>query len=391
MFNYYIPTRILFGAGKLNELGRVQLPGKKALIVMTHGKSMRRFGILERVEKLLKQNGVESLVFDKILPNPIKEHVMEAAEIARNAGCDFILGLGGGSAIDSAKSIAVMAKNPGDYWDYIGSGTGKKQPIKNGVLPIVAITTTAGTGTEADPWTVVTNPATREKIGFGCDETFPTLSIVDPELMLTVPADLTAYQGFDAFCHSAEGYIAKTANVISDLYALKSIELVARYLPRAVKDGSDLEARSMVALANTLAGMVESTSNCTSEHSLEHALSAFHPQLAHGAGLIMLLVPYFSFFVDKVPGRLTDMARAMGVDVDALPEKERPAAFLQALKTLQASCGVDQLKMSDYGITPAEFPDMIKNARSAMGGLFNVDPAPLTDADVLKIFEAAYR
>jgi len=266
-----------------------------------------------------------------------------------------------------------MAKNPGDYWDYIGSGTGKKQPIKNGVLPIVAITTTAGTGTEADPWTVVTNPATREKIGFGCDETFPTHSIVDPELMLTGPADLTAYQGFDAFCHSAEGYIAKTANVISDLYALKSIELVARYLPRAVKDGSDLEARSMVALANTLAGMVESTSNCTSEHSLEHALSAFHPQLAHGAGLIMLLVPYFSFFVDKVPGRLTDMA------------------VLQALKTLQASCGVDQLKMSDYGITPAEFPDMIKNARSAMGGLFNVDPAPLTDADVLKIFEAAYR
>ncbi|MEI7989799.1 MAG: iron-containing alcohol dehydrogenase [Chloroflexota bacterium] len=391
MFNYYIPTRVLFGAGKLNELATIKLPGKKALIVTTNGKSVVRYGVLDRVIKLLKQNGVESVVFDKMLPNPVKSHVMEAAALLRKEGCDFVIGLGGGSAIDSAKSVALMAKNPGDYWDYVGGGTGLGKPVEKGVLPIVAITTTAGTGTEGDPWTVITNEETTEKIGFGTDETFPTLSIVDPELMVTVPPDLTAYQGFDAFCHSAEGYIAKDANPVSDLYALKSIELVARFLPRAVKDGKDMEARTMVALANTLAGFVESTSSCTSEHSMEHALSAYHPKLAHGAGLIMLLVPYFSFFVDKVPARMADMARVMGVNVDALPENERGAAFVHAIETLQAACGVDKLKMSDYGITRAEIPELAKNARSAMGGLFNVDPSPISDAAMIKILEAAYR
>ena len=391
MFEYFIPTRILFGVGKLNELGRANLPGRKALIVMTRGQSMRRYGILDRVIGLLKQNGVESIVFDKVLPNPTKKNIMEAAALAKQEGCDFVLGLGGGSAIDAAKAIAVMAKNPGDYWDYIGGGSGGSKPVKNGVLPIVAITTTAGTGSEADPWMVITKEETNEKIGFGNDETFPTLSIVDPELMVTVPPDLTAYQGFDAFCHSAEGYIAKNATPLSDLFALKSIELVARYLPRAVKDGHDLEARTMVALANTLAGMVESTSSCTSEHSLEHALSAYHPKLAHGAGLIMLLDAYFGFFVDKIPGRLGEMARVMGVkNVDALPEKERGLAFLQALQALEAACGVAQLKMSDYGITRDEIPQLAKNARTTMGGLFKVDPFPLSDEDVIKIYEASY-
>lgn len=391
MFDYYIPTRILFGAGKLNELGRVKLPGRKALIVMTSGQSMRRYGILDRVVGLLKQNHVESAVYDKVLPNPVKQNIMDGAALAKQEGCDFVLGLGGGSAIDAAKAIAVMVKNPGDYWDYVGGGSGGRKPVKNGALPIVAVTTTAGTGTEADPWAVVTREETNEKIGFGNDDTYPTLSIVDAELMLTVPPDLTAYQGFDAFCHSAEGYIAKNANPISDLFALKSVELVARYLPRAVKDGQDLEARSMVALANTLAGLVESLSSCTSEHSMEHALSAYHPKLAHGAGLIMLLEAYFGFFADKIPGRLGELARAMGVNVDAIPEKERGKAFLQALQALEVTCGVAQLKMSDYGIQRSEIPLLAQNARSAMGGLFQVDPAPLSDEDVVKILEAAYR
>lgn len=391
MFEYYIPTRILFGAGKLNELGRAKLPGRKALIVMTSGQSMRRFGILDKVVGLLKENGAESVVYDKVLPNPTKQNIMDGAALAKQEGCDFVLGLGGGSAIDAAKAIAVMAKNPGDYWDYIWGGSGGRQTVKNGALPIVAVTTTAGTGTEADPWAVVTKEDTNEKIGFGNDDTFPTLSIIDAELMLTVPPDLTAYQGFDAFCHSAEGYIANAANPISDLLALKSIELVARYLPRAVKDGQDLEAREMVALANTLAGMVESTSSCTSEHSMEHALSAYHPKLAHGAGLIMLLDAYFGVLADKIPGRLGEMARAMGVNVDAIPEKERGHAFVQALQALEAACGVDQLKMSDYGITRAEIPQLAQNARTAMGGLFRQDPVELSDEDVIKIFEAAYR
>ncbi len=378
-FDYYIPTKILFGAGKLNQLAQEPLPGRNALIVTSNGTAMRKHGYLDRLQVLLAQREVQSVVYDGIQPNPTKESVMEGAALARRHGCDFVIGLGGGSSIDAAKAIALMAVNPGDYWDYIGGGSGKGLPVTHGALPIVAITTTAGTGTEADPWTVITNG--NEKIGFGHPAyTFPVLSVVDPELMLFVPPQLTAFQGFDAFFHAAEGYIATVANPLSDLFALESIRLIAAYLPRAVADGSDLAAREQVALANTLSGMVESTSCCISEHSLEHAMSAFHPNLPHGAGLILLSEAYFSHFAAIVPDRFEKMAQAMG-----------GTSFVDELVALQAKCKVRDLKMSDYGIAADELEAIAQNARETMGFLFTLDPAPLSQADVLNILRKAYQ
>lgn len=391
-FDYFMPARIHFGPGKLEELGTAALPGKKALIVISAGASMKKHGYLDRVIALLGKNGVQSVVFDKIQPNPIKAHVMEGAALAREEQCDFVVGLGGGSSIDSAKSIAVMAKNPGDYWDYISGGSGKAQPVENGALPIVAITTTAGTGTEADPWTVITKEETNEKIGFGNNHTFPAMAIVDPDLMMSVPPALTAYQGFDALFHATEGYIANIATPMSDLYALKSIELISRWLPLAVKDGSNREARTQVAFANTLSGFVESTSSCTSSHSLEHALSANHPELPHGAGLVMISEAYYEFFIDKIPaGRFEEMARAMGEDVDSLPPDRRAAAFLTALKKLIVACNLDGLKMSHYGIKIDDMTSLAQNARQTMGGLFELDRYRLSLEETAAILEKAYR
>ncbi|MTI61138.1 MAG: iron-containing alcohol dehydrogenase [Firmicutes bacterium] len=390
-FNYYMPSKILFGPGKLNDLVSENLPGKKALIVISAGTSMKKYGYLNRLEGILAKKGIDYVLFDKILPNPVKSHVMEGAELIRKENCDFVIGLGGGSSIDSAKSIAIMAKNPGDYWDYISGGSGKGMSLKNETLPIVAITTTAGTGTEADPWTVITKEETNEKIGFGCSDTFPTLSVVDPELMVTVPKHLTAYQGFDALFHATEGYIANIATPISDAYALKSIELIAKYLPICVKDGENIEARTQVALANTLSGFVESTSSCTSEHSMEHALSAYYSELPHGAGLIMLSESYYTYFASKVPDKLEAMAKAMGVDTANLSEEERPMSFVKALIKLQEECGVNNLKMSDYGIKKEMISMLAENARNTMGGLFRVDPHTLTLEDTIEIMTKAYR
>ncbi len=390
-FSYYIPTRIYFGAGCLEKLAKAQLPGRKALIVTTGGSSVKKYGYLDRVIGLLKANNVTSVVFDKVLPNPVLSHVMEAAALCKAEGCDFVVGLGGGSPIDSAKSIAFMATNPGNYWDYIGSGTGAGKPMENPPLPIVAITTTAGTGTEADPWTVITHDERNEKIGFGNEQTFPVLSFVDPELMVTVPPALTAYQGFDALFHSTEGYIASIANPMSDIYALKSISLIGKSLAKAVKNGQDIDARTDVALANTLSGMVESTSSCTSEHSLEHALSAFYPALPHGAGLIMISLAYYTHFAEKAPARMIDMARALGYNVDAMPEDKRPYAFVEALRELQVACGVDNLKMSDYGIQESELPKFVENARTTMGHLFRFDPVAMTDEEALAIYRKSYK
>ena len=385
-FVHSIPTKILFGRGQLAELHKQALPGKKALIVTTAGQSVKKYGYLKKVEEQLELCGVAHVLFDKILPNPVIAHVHEGAQLAKDSGCDFVVGLGGGSAIDSAKSIAVMATNPGSYWDYIHGGSGKGQPVPNDPLPIVAITTTAGTGTEADPWTVITNG--EEKIGFGYEKTFPVLSVVDPELMLTVPAKLTAYQGFDALFHSAEGYINNIATPVSDVYALKAIELIGKSLATAVNNGSDIQAREDVALANTLAGMVESTSSCTSEHSLAHALSAYHPELEHGAALISVSLAYFTFFAKSgvCDARMTDMARALGKK-----DATGPMDFVTALADLQAACGVNDLKLSAYGINYEELEKYTRNARETMGGLFAGDPATLTDADVTAIYQHSYR
>jgi alcohol dehydrogenase len=390
-FNYFMPSRILFGAGKLAELETVALPGRKALIVIGAGGSIRRLGYLDRVVDLLNRQGVASVVFDKILPNPVSEHVAEGAALARQAGCDFVIGLGGGSSIDSAKSIAVMAKNPGEYWDYINGGSGKGQFPAGGALPIVAITTTAGTGTEADPWTVITKTATNEKIGTGWDCTFPVLSIVDPELMLSVPPALTAFQGMDAFFHAVEGYLANIANQASDYYALDAIALVAKWLPVAVADGRNLEARTAMAWANTAAGIVESLSCCISHHSLEHAISAHHPEVPHGAGLTMTSVAYFSKLAEKAPERFPAMARAMGEDVDSLPESERPGAFITALRKLIAAIGQAELSPATYGISAAEAETIARNSIDTMGGLYALNPAELSEGEVADIFRACYR
>ncbi len=383
-FNQYIPTKLLFGCGTVSQLADLSLPGTKALIVISSGTSMRKFGYLDKVVDALKKNNVSSIVFDKILPNPTKEHVMEAAEICRREECDFVVGLGGGSSIDSAKSIAVMACNPGDYWDYVSGGSGKGLPTRGGALPVIAIPTTAGTGTEVDPWTVITH--NNEKIGFGNQYTFPILAIVDPTLMVSIPPRLTAYQGFDAFFHAAEGYIANIATPISEAYSLKSLQLLYQYLPTAVRDGSDLEARSQVALASTLAGMVESTSSCTSEHSMEHAMSAYYPNLPHGAGLIALSLAYFATFTDAVPERFCQMTEAM----TGRPSQD-PHDFLTALSELQKACGVDDIHLSEWGIRTEDLPVFTRNARETMGGLFQLDPRPLEDSEVLEIYRRSFR
>lgn len=387
-FNMYVPTKILFGAGTLNELGKQQLPGKKAVIIISNGKSTRANGYLSRTEEQLAQAGVAASVFDKIQPNPLKETVMEGAAFVKAQGADFIVALGGGSVIDSAKAIAVMATNPGDLWDYIGSGTGKGQPLANAPLPIVAISTTAGTGSEADAGCVITNPETNEKVGLKTPALFPVLCIEDPELMKSVPAHYTAYQGFDALSHSLEGYISKFANLMSDMYAITAIENVGRYLARAVKDGNDIEARTHVAFGNILSGTVMCVGTTSSQHSLEHALSAYHPNLPHGAGLIMLSRAYFGNVIahHACDERFIRMAKAMGME-----NADKPEDFLTVLEKLLTDCGVADLKMSDYGITPDEFEKMADNAMGPMGGLFACDRVKLTKEDVISIYQKSYK
>ena len=387
-FNFNNPTNLYFGRGKLNELGGLPMPGKKAMVLISNGKSTKENGYLDRTLEQLKSAGVETAVFDKIMENPIKEVIMEGAEFARDNKCDFIVALGGGAVIDSSSAIAAMATNDGDLWDYVFGGTGKCQPLVNSGLPIVAIATTSGTGSEMNGFGVISNLETKEKIGFGGPELTPVLAIVDPELMTTVPAKYTAYQGFDALFHNTEVMMSKGVNILSEAIALSAIKSIAKYLPRAVENGNDLDAREHIAYGSTMAGITMQLTSTTAQHSMEHSMSAYHHNLPHGAGLIMISKAFAEFFIEKhaCDEQFIKMAQAMGIE-----NADKPEDFITALINLQEKCGVANLKMSDFGFMPEEAMTLAKGARSMQGGLFEANPCEMTDEDCAQIFERSYR
>lgn len=397
-YNYFAPTRVLFGAGKLAELGDQKLPGKKALIVTTGGKSVKTNGYLARVEAELDRAGVAHELFDRIEPNPLRETVNAGGWLARTHGCDFVLALGGGSVMDGSKGICTVASNPhmdgdgterpGDIWDFVNGGTAKGLPIEYDPLPLVCVTTTAGTGSEVDAGGVLSCEENDEKLRLGDPRLFPVLSIVDPELMVTVPARLTAYQGFDALFHNVECFISNTNTPMGDMICREGIRRAAAALPTCVDDGADIEARSELAFANTLGGYAMVASGTTGCHGLEHGMSAHHHDLPHGAGLIMIARAYHAWMIEHhaCDERYIEMARLMGN-----AEAHDPRDFVVELTRLMGACHVDELAMSFWGIERAELAAIAHNAVTTNGVLFSHDPVAMTEADVTEILEKSWR
>lgn len=378
-------TRVLFGAGQLNNLHTEQLPGKKALIATTNGTSVKKYGYLDKLQKELDQAGVEYVLFDEIRPNPSRENVMDGAKKGKENGCDFVIALGGGSVMDCAKCIALMMTNPGDIWDYSLSSQGGKKAAEFDAVPIVCITTSAGTGSEVDIASVISNDETKEKTGIFFPSMLPTLSVVDADLMMSVPPKFTAYQGMDAFFHASETVINKNVHPMAEMFALKTIELVAKYLPIAYNDGSNKEAREMMALANTFAAYYML---CTSAHTIEHVMGSYHEDLVHGAGLIMTAHAYYDFFAERkaAEGQMIKMAKAMGVE-NASSGKD----FIKALDDLIASVDCADLKMSEAGITEEEIKLYPKRVHEVLGGDITADPLPLSDDDYLEIYLKSFK
>ena len=384
-FQFFMPTKVLFGAGQLGNLHLEQMPGKKALIVTSNGSSTKKYGYLEAVERELDLAGVGHVLFDEVRPNPTNHNVMDGAAKARENGCDFVVALGGGSVMDCSKCIGLMMVNEGDLWDYAFSQKGGKREFVKPMAPLVAITTSAGTGSEVDMFSVISNDEMEEKTGVFDRSMFPTISVVDSDLMMSVPQKFTAYQGMDAFFHAAESMVNTKEHAMGEMFALKAIELIAENLPKAYADGSDREARSNMALANSLAGYYML---CTSQHTMEHVMGSYHDSLAHGAGLIMLSHAYFDFFAERKAAEepMMKMARAMGVE-----NPKSGKDFIAALDRLIAAVGCQDLKMSDHGITREEIKKWPQHIHEVLGGDITADPLPLSDEDYLSIYEASYK
>lgn len=387
MYNFIfdIPTRILFGQGQLNNLHKEKLPGKKALIVTSNGTSTKKYGYLSRLEEQLDKSGIGHVLFDQIRPNPTNHNVMDGAQTAKDNGCDFVIALGGGSVMDCSKCIALMMTNEGDIWDYSLSRCGGKKQAQHDAAPIVCITTSAGTGSEVDFASVISNDENNEKTGIFFPSMYPTLSVVDSDLMMSVPPKFTAYQGMDAFFHAAETVLNTKHHPMAEMFALKTIEYIAKYLPAAYKNGQDNEARGYVALANTFAGFYMM---CISLHTMEHVMGSFHDKLVHGAGLIMLSRQFFNYFIERGAGEdsFVKMAKAMGVE-----GAKSSQDFLFAFDKLLKSIDCDNLKMSDNGITKDELKQYPAKVHEVLGGDIDADPIHLTDEGYLEIYEKSFK
>lgn len=397
-YTFFAQTRVLFGAGKLAELGDAPLPGRRALVVTTGGKSVKANGYLDRTLAELDRAGVSHVLFDRIEPNPLRKTVNDGGWLAHTEGCDFVLALGGGSVMDGCKGICAVAANPvvaadgtesaRDIWDYVMGGTARGMHIQNDPLPLVCVTTTAGTGSEVDAGAVISCEENDEKLRLGDPRLMPVLAVVDPELMLTVPARLTAFQGFDALFHSVECFIANNHNPMGDMICREGIRNAAAALPTCVNEGSDIDARTELAFANTLGGYAMVCSGCCGCHGTEHAMSAHHHDLPHSAGLIMIARAYHQHMIDAhaCDERYIEMARLMGN-----ASASEPADFIAELERLMATCHVDDLKMSDWGITEDELDAMATNGLSTNAALYAHDPSPLSHDDVLAILRASFR
>jgi len=281
-FNCHQPTEVRFGAGRVSEVGDVTARFGTRCLLVTAKAWTGVEPLYDRAQASVREAGVEVWHFDEVPPNPTTETVARGAAVAKAHGVDVVLALGGGSSMDSAKAIAVEATHPGSAWDYLFY----KSPQPDGrTLPVVAVTTTSGTGSQVTQVAVVTHPGRRDKSALYHALLFPRVAIVDPELMLSVPPHLTSATGFDTFTHAFESVLHCGGSPYTDLLALEAIRLVVSNLPRAITDGQDLDARTAMAWADTLAGLSIANAGVSLPHGIGMAIGGMYPHVMHGEAL----------------------------------------------------------------------------------------------------------
>lgn len=369
-FAYFQPTEIRFGAGRLREVGDVTARlGNRCLVVSMPG-SPYLTPVIDKVRALLSAAGVESAHFDGVIANPTTDCVSAGAAIARDFGADVVLGVGGGSAMDTAKAIAVEATHPGTCWDYLFF----KTPPTTATLPMVAVTMTSGTGSQVTQVAVVTESASKTKSALYNALLYPRVAIVDPELVATLPPHVTAATGFDAFTHAFEAYLHVGGSPYVDILALEAMRLVVEWLPRAFDNGADADARAHMAWADTLAGLCIANAGVTLPHGIGMTIGGQCPQIKHGEALAVTYPEFTRYTAPAALDRFATVGRIFRPDLanasDAVAADaccEEIDLFLQrigmwlSLKQLGAS-EADVVEIADHSQV---LPDYKNNPRVA--------------------------
>lgn len=349
-FQYLAPTEILFGCGRINEVGAAAARyGKKALLV-TMPVIEAMAPVYDKVFASLEAAGVACVHFDGVAPNPTTDIVTAGAKLAKEAGVDVVIGLGGGSSMDTAKAIAVEATHPGTAWDYNCHTAGPGPQT----LPIIAVGTTAGTGSQTTPCAVITKASDKDKSAIWHPHIFPRVAIVDPEATATMPASVTAQTGFDAFCHNFEAYLSCNANPMVEALALDAITRIVAYLPRAVKDGADMEAREQMAWADTLGGVTNASAGVTLPHGLGMQIGGHCPQVSHGCALAAQYPQFTRYTWQSATAKFAAVARIFDPslrDAEEAVAAEKCCVLIdEFLKEIGLWIGLSDLGVTDEDI-----------------------------------------
>lgn len=383
MYDYLVPCVNFMGAGCISKVGErcKILGGKKALVVTDKFLRGMEGGAVELTVKYLAEQGIEVAYYDGVEPNPKDTNVKEGLEVYKKEACDMIVTIGGGSSHDCGKGIGIAATHEGDLYDYAGIET-----LTNALPPIVAVNTTAGTGSEVTRHCVITNTKTKVKFVIVSWRNLPLVSFNDPMLMIKKPAGLTAATGMDALTHAIEAYVSKDANPVTDAAAIQAIKLIANNLRQAVALGDNLVARENMAYASLLAGMAFNNANLGYVHAMAHQLGGLY-DMAHGVANAMLLPYVEKYNLISNPQKFADIAEFMGENIDGLSVMEAAEKSIYAMFRLSKDVGIPA-GLKEMGVKEEDFEYMAKMALKD-GNAFS-NPRKGNEKDIVSIFKDAF-
>ena len=379
-YKFFMPAISLMGADCLKDAGDQlgELGFKKALIVTD--KVLGQIGIVKKVTDVLDNKNIEYAIYDETKPNPTVKNVNDGLALLKEKECDFVISLGGGSAHDCAKGIALLATNGGEIKDYEGVDKSKKPQ-----LPMVGINTTAGTGSEMTLFAIITDEERHIKMALVDKHLTPIIAVNDPMLMLAMPKSLTAATGMDALTHAIEAYVSTSATPITDACAEKAIELISNYLVNAVENGQDVEARDMMAYAEYLAGMAFNNASLGYVHAMAHQLGGFY-NLPHGVCNAILLPHVQEYNKSTSASRLAKIAKIMGGNIEGLTDEQGADLCIDMIKSLSQTIGIPE-GLGVLGVKESDFETLATNALNDACSLTNPRKGNLEE--VIAIFKKA--
>ncbi|HPE07796.1 MAG TPA: iron-containing alcohol dehydrogenase [Smithellaceae bacterium] len=382
IFSFTGAKKIVFGNGSILTLaGHIkEHHAQNPLIVID--KNLAKTDLQEKIASILVSEGIKFTVFDKVEPEPRIELADEGAALAVKNKCDIVIGIGGGSAMDVAKAIAVIATNKGAAADYLGLNK-----VPKAGLPKIMIPTTAGTGSEVTFTAVFVRKNLKKKEGMNSPYLYPELALLDPELTLSLPSAPTAQTGLDALCHAIESYTSINSSPMSEMFSLEAIALIAENLRTCVHDGKNIAARERMLLGSLYAGIGLANAGVTAVHSLSYPLGGKFG-VSHGLANTVLLAPVMAFNLPGALEKFADVAEAMGECTEGLPAREAAYLAVEAVEALIEDCGIDS-SIRDFGVKEEDFPALADVAVTVARPLEN-NPRKMTKEDMIAIYAEAF-